>query len=34
MKNFNKKETVTDRMSVMMFENDSKVIETIGTFSI
>jgi len=34
MKNFDKKETVTDRISVMMFENDLEAIETISTFSI
>jgi hypothetical protein len=34
MKNFDKKETVTDIISVMMFEKNSKAIETISTFSI
>jgi hypothetical protein len=34
MKNFDKKETVTDRISVIMFENDSKSVETISAFSI
>jgi len=34
MKNFDKKETVTDRISVMMFEKNSKAIEIISTFSI